>query len=192
MIVLDELFLLSNVSPDAYHPLTPKKAGELVLAAVLAPLVESNLAAPVEPQVFAMDASPSCGAVCHVELPEPVAETLWTNGEWRGGYTRLEAKARAALRSLGSLSPWVEGGVLRGAGARCPAGGAGGVGALLCVKGYVALNIDLALSQHFDMQDEVPLRCVIHMIERRRVGVIFLEPPCTDFFQCKTPGEPEL
>lgn len=79
-----------------------------MLSGVLAPFVESSLAARVESRISAMDASPSCGAVCHVDEPESVAESLWAIGETRGGYTHLEAKARTALRGLGSLSPWVE------------------------------------------------------------------------------------
>lgn len=68
------------------------------------------------------------------------------------------------------------------------AGGVGGMGASLRAKGYVALYVDLALSQHFDMQDDVPLRWVIHMIERQQVGVVFLEPPCMDFCGAKHPA----
>lgn len=56
MVVLDELFLLSNVSEVEYHPLTPKQVDELVLSGVLAPLQESNFAAHVELRVYAMDA----------------------------------------------------------------------------------------------------------------------------------------
>lgn len=105
LVILEELFQLSNIAEDQYHPLTRKQADELVLAGILAPLAETNLAAQVESRIFAMDASPSHGAVCHVDVPEQVAESLWVTGERRGGYTRLETKARTALRGLGSLSP---------------------------------------------------------------------------------------
>lgn len=130
-------------------------------------------------------------SMCLSPSPSP----SWVPGGRRGGYARLETKARTALGGLGSLSPWVEEessfeDVARSGPPREVAmvydvlevaGGGGGVGASLRAQGYIALNVDLAMSQHFDMQDDVPLHWVIHMIERQRVGVVFLEPPCADF-----------
>lgn len=84
-------------------PRAVARTSELTLAAVLAPLAETNLAAQFDAQAFAMDTSPSHRAICHVPLPESVTRALWSTGERRGGYTRLETRARAALRGLGPL-----------------------------------------------------------------------------------------
>lgn len=207
IIVLDELFLLPKVSPDTYHPLTPKQAGELVLSAVLAPLAESNL-------LRATWRRPSSRRSSRWTPPlRAVRSATWTcqspsrrpPGRMAGGEAAtLALRRRPAWRSAAweaSRRGWKQEEPFEEPGRDAPprevamvydflevAGGAGGMGGLLRTRGYAALNVDLALSRQFDMQDDVPLRWVIHMLERRRVGVIFLEPPCTDFSCAKHPA----
>jgi len=104
-IILETLFGLGTKGLHEMVALSARQKTELSLAAVLAPLGEINLAAPFDSAVYAMDASPSHGAVCSTAVGEYVARTLWQTAERRGGYTRLETRARSALRSMGRLPP---------------------------------------------------------------------------------------
>ena len=105
MVLLDDLFSYAALPPMEMTALPRRAASELVLCAVLAPLAETDLSAPFDKRVFAMDASTTHGAVCSTPVPTDIARTLWQTCERRGGYTRLETRARAALRALGRLPP---------------------------------------------------------------------------------------
>ena len=85
-------------------PLTQRAASELAVAAVLAPLAETNLRAKVFPGLWAVDASPSHGAFTLAQVDQPAAAACWSSGERRGLYSRLEDPARARLRCW-NLSP---------------------------------------------------------------------------------------
>ena len=55
-----------------------------------------------------MGASPSRGAICELDASTEIVRSLWEAGEKRGGYIRLETRARAFLRSMGRLAPECE------------------------------------------------------------------------------------
>ena len=76
-------------------------ANELVLAAALAPLMVSNLRAPVSRKVVASDASLAKGALVPTSVPKAVAELVWRAADSNGGYTRLDLLFRAARKALG-------------------------------------------------------------------------------------------
>ena len=113
----------------------------------------------------------------------------------------METRARAALRGLGRLPPEMDEDGFPEFAAGPPrelamvfdfvevAGGAGVVARAVDARDYPAVfYLDLALSPHFDLREDVPLRWFIYMLENRRIGVLFLEPPCTDFSAAKHPA----
>lgn len=75
-------------------------AQELVLAAVLSPLMMTDLSAKLLPTVFATDASETKGAIVKTEVPLPVAPALWRIGRKRGGYVRMHTREEALVRKL--------------------------------------------------------------------------------------------
>ena len=58
---------------------------DLLLAAVLAPLAVSELDAPVDERIFALDASLQWGAICQSKTTAEIAGALWVVGEKQGG-----------------------------------------------------------------------------------------------------------
>jgi hypothetical protein len=140
-------------------------------------------------------------------MPTEMAHTLWQTCERRGGYTRLETRAREALRALGRVPPDEESACFEeeapesGPGFPSPpreianvydvievAGGSGVVSQELRRRGRISLVIDLSRSEHFDLQDDVVLRWIFFLVQHQRVGAVLLEPPCTDFSSAKHPA----
>ena len=78
---------------------------ELLLAAVLAPLAVTNVAASFTEKLYAMDASPSMGAVVSSQPAPGTTKVLWRCAEKRGGYSRVEPGPRAVRREGGWLDP---------------------------------------------------------------------------------------
>ena len=62
---------------------------ELTAVALLAPLLVTNLRAPVAPQVWCSDASPKAGAVVRADVPAAVARELWRHRDARGSHVRM-------------------------------------------------------------------------------------------------------
>ena len=87
-------------------PLRPAVRQELVLLAVFAPVLATNVAVPYCKHVFASDASLEKGAYAVASVPTPVAASLWLSADNKGFYTRLDEPWRAAL-SATSLEPLV-------------------------------------------------------------------------------------
>ena len=73
-------------------------ANELVLAAVLAPLMVSELSAPWHEEIFCSDASQTHGAYCSARVGAELCEVLWKTSKNKGGYSRLLSPVEAALR----------------------------------------------------------------------------------------------
>ena len=61
-----------------------------MLLSVLAPVMVSNIAAPVSPNIGCSDASLARGAVCRTTVSPAVAEHLWQSSGQKGWYTRLQ------------------------------------------------------------------------------------------------------
>ena len=73
---------LSEPERPRLRRLNRKAACELQLAAVLAPLVVSNLAVPFADRLFAAtDASLAKGAVVEVEVKKEVADSVWRTAD---------------------------------------------------------------------------------------------------------------
>ena len=61
-------------------------AQELCLAAALMPLMASDITAPFCNKVYATDASLGLGAFCSTEVTQPIAQSIWLNGDRRGSW----------------------------------------------------------------------------------------------------------
>ena len=83
---------------DRLVRLDARAKDDLLLAAVLAPLGVTEIDAPILPQIFGLGASPDWGAVCATPVEPVTARALWTRGNHRGGYTRLDSVSRCTFR----------------------------------------------------------------------------------------------
>ena len=76
-------------------------ANELVLAAILHPLMITDLGCKYHSSVFATDASSKRGAICSCPVDATTAEVLWKTSKSKGSYTRLLSPSEELLRRLG-------------------------------------------------------------------------------------------
>jgi hypothetical protein len=81
MVVLDQAFGFATLDETKFHPMNDTQSSEFAVAAVLAPLAETDLTAEVLDRVFAMDASPDYGAICETQVPAGAGRSLWETGE---------------------------------------------------------------------------------------------------------------
>ena len=88
---------MGKKTPDAggsyLQPLGTAPRQYLVLLSALAPVMVSNVAAPVSCEVGCSDASLARGAVCSTRVRQDVAEHLWQSSGQKGWYTRLQKQA---------------------------------------------------------------------------------------------------
>ena len=89
-----------NAQAPKYIPLPRSVADELVLAAVLAPMMCSDLGAPWLPQVFATDSSETGGAIVSTPCDPALCREIWLASDRKGGPSRILAKEEAMLRRL--------------------------------------------------------------------------------------------
>ena len=94
--ILNHAFAL--VKNDNYNPSEPKVlqmsrkiCDELVLLAVLAIMVCSNVGAAVSPKLYATDASLECEAIVSTSVPKDIMIALFRTGRNKGGYTKLQS-----------------------------------------------------------------------------------------------------
>lgn len=72
-------------------------AEELLLLAVMAPVVSSNLAIPFDNEVVATDASMAMGGICATEVLEEVSALLWRSSDVKGENVPLMRSSEALL-----------------------------------------------------------------------------------------------
>ena len=214
MSILVELFKVIppgdlNTEKPKLHPLTRSAAEELILAAVLLPIVATDVKAPFSEWIFASDASNAKGAYVVSKIPPSLAEPLWQAGDFKGGYTRLDTGFTHALRKSGIADhdDWkqteaaVLGFELAGDETllaqeerRVPrpfaqsfdflevCGGSGVVSEQLAKMGFVVGPIiDISFSPHYNLLDSRTVEWILFMVQNRRVRALGLEPPCTTF-----------
>ena len=81
-----------------------KTADELVLLAVLMPMVSTDIATDFEHRVFfCTDASSFKGAILSAPVTRDVAEVLWKTSRSKGAYTRLLTPLESLLKNLDAL-----------------------------------------------------------------------------------------
>ena len=105
MSILDKSFGLvdaASTDPDCPKlvPLTRGVANELVLLAVLMPLLCADLSADYHSEVFCSDASDEKGAFCSAMIDRRIHEILWKSSKSKGAYTRILLQEKPRLRSL--------------------------------------------------------------------------------------------
>ena len=93
----DEAFRFAQCSSDPTRVtrLPPAVRSELTALALVAPLLVTNLRAPVASRLWCADASPTAGALVRAELPPAAARELWRHRDSRGDHVRLTPTAEA-------------------------------------------------------------------------------------------------
>ena len=101
-MILDELYKLISSNLRDTVVINPRTRSELALLAVMAPLMATNLRATVQPQAWALDASPFAGGTVRRELTTEAAKLFWRHCKRKGSCTRMEDRPWAALGELGA------------------------------------------------------------------------------------------
>ena len=197
---------LDTESPRTW-PLSRKAAEELLLLAVMAPVMSSNLAVPFDGEVLATDASMGMGGICTCEVPPDLAVLLWRSSDLKGENVPLMRRAEALLhyydidfeetgkeecradpeeddpgvhcsRPIGLRFEFIE-----------ICGGAGAVTAHLSRLGVVCAPVfDLSSSQQYDIKATRVLRWLVFMLEDGRIIAFLVAPPCTTFSAAAFPA----
>ena len=181
---------LGQIDPEnpKVVPLPRKVAEELLLAAALAPLACTDVAAPFSAELFATDASESKGAICSAPLPEHLRATLWKTADRKGGYARIAGPAEVLLKRADPL--WED----MSQSAQGPAPVSRPLGYLfdvlvlgkaakslhreMCQRGWVVGPLlDQEASPFFSLQTPRFLEWIFFLIEEDRVRCIFAAPP---------------
>ena len=78
-------------------PLSRAAAQELVLLSILCPLASADLSAPLDPVLYAADASEDKGGYVLAEVGTEVTRPLWRTATKKGGYSRPWSREEAVL-----------------------------------------------------------------------------------------------
>lgn len=70
-------------------PLPRNVAEELVLPAVLSPLIATNLAAQMDDVIYSTDSSDKIGAIVKRPARVEIGRALWRTGRRKGGYAAM-------------------------------------------------------------------------------------------------------
>ena len=206
MAAVNDLFRLApketSFSGSRLVPLGLKPRQELVLLAVLAPVLVSNVAVPFSSRAYASDASLQKGAYTYAEVGQEVSFALWLSSDLKGHYTKLDSPERSALRraghdpenldrDVGIPHPDELGSELTPAPQKPLAlcfdfmeicGGSGRVSGFVASAGYVTGPvIDIERSPEYDLQETRVLEWILYMLQEGRLSNVMVQPPCTTF-----------
>eukprot|EP00435_Cladocopium_sp_Y103_P031603 s2642_g8.t1 len=177
-------------------------AQELVLLAILSPLMATDLSAELSPKVYATDSSDLKGAIVQTQAKPSIARALWRSSKRRGGYVRMMTREEALVRKLDFFDePSNEDDM------QCqqrPAiqkplalrfhfievcGGSGKVSKFVADKGWVVGPVlDLDRSPYYDLQSLQVLSWIYHLLEEGLLDSFMVEPPCTTFSPAQHPA----
>ena len=170
-------------------------ANELVLLAVLCPMLCTDLCAPVSEKIFATDASLKKGGFCSLEVTKDFAQMLWRVTRSKGAYSRLLSPIESLSKRLGMLEEFPDSDIPRPS--RPLAfhfdfievfSGAAKVSASLQKLGFVVgPPIDLSTSPEFNMEFIHVISWLTHMVASGQVASFMVEPPCTTFSIMRKP-----
>lgn len=178
-------------------------AQELVLLAVLAPLITCDLAAKMDDVVYASDASEAKGAYVFCPQKEDVVRALWRTGRRKTSYVRLLRREEALVRKLDVDKEEHEFGTVPSAdGVVDPerprahrfhfievCGGSGKVSRALASRGWVVGPVlDLDSSQLYNLRSLKVLSWLLHLLEEGLLDSLAVEPPCTTFSPAQYPA----
>lgn len=199
-IVADGLFalgVLRSCTEDSVVPLPRSVARELVLLAIMSPLICSNVAVTYLGTLFASDAALSKGAYVATEVGPDGDEELWLDSRKKGSYALLDSGFKEMLKHVGEYEgeKKVPAPLIRPKASPLLyydfveiCGGVGAVSAAACELGLVcAPPLDLSASEHYDLGDLRLLEWAICMVEENRFRSFLFEPPCTTFSPAAQP-----
>lgn len=196
------------VDTAKYNPNRPRiielsraVANELVLAAVLHPLMMTDIGCKYHPFVFATDASSKRGAICSCQVEPTTAEVLWKTSKSKGSYTRLLSPSEELLRRLGiqeesCLEDPIED--IKASPSRPLAyrfdfievfAGAAKVTAAIQRLGIpTGPPIELSFSEEFNVEECHVVSWLTYLLSHRLILGIMVEPPCTTFSIIRRPA----
>ena len=182
-------------------PLSRKVANELVLAAVLHPLMMTDLGCRYHDRLFATDASSKKGAICSCPISPTISEVLWKTSKSKGSYTRLLTPADELLLRLGikEEEERVDAHGFFDASPQRPlayrfdflevfAGAAKITAAVHRLGIPVGPPIELSFSPEYDVKNNHVLSWITYLVSERLILAIMLEPPCTTFSIIRRPA----
>ena len=182
-------------------PLSRKVANELVLAAVLHPLMMTDLGCRYHDRVFATDASSKKGAICSCPVSPCFSEVLWKTSKSKGSYTRLLTPAEELLLRLGikEEEDHVDNNGFPDASPQRPLAyrfdfieifaGASKITAAVHRLGFsVGPPIELSFSPEYDIRMNHVMSWITYLVSERLILAIMLEPPCTTFSIIRRPA----
>lgn len=188
-----------DLQEDALVPLPRTVAQELVLCAVLAPLLLSDIAVPFDETLYATDASESRGAVCSAYAGEDIVRMLTKVCKTKGAYTRLHncqtAKNHQSLAEFDDREE-VDSSHQPGCVGRPLAfsfefmeifAGSSRISEALSNLSVV-VGLDISLSEEYDLSKVHVLAWIYHLIESGRLLAVAVEPPCTTFSIMRRPA----
>ena len=202
MSILDKIF---HVVGDDYTAAGEPKilhvsgqvADELTLLAVLMPLFQSDLSAPLCPSIFASDASIERGAIVEAEISPGIAGLLHRACKSKGSYTKLAPRGSLLLREVDD-DEWDNPGIDVPGPSRPPAfkyhfielfAGAARVTDHLQQMGFVCgPPIDISWSEEYDLRYHHVMSWVSYMLCEGRLDGVMTEPPCTTFSVMRRPA----
>ena len=215
MSLLQEVFAV--IPPDQLctsepklWPLPRSAACELAVASALAPVIVSDLTAPILPRLFATDASLTKGGITEAEISEDYAMLLWRDADRRGANVPLQSRSATLAKHYDDayedelpeepceenpelLGDFIaEGGFAQKVSVSRPlglsyefievCGGSGVVTEALCRLGVVCGPIlDITYSRHYNLTDGRVIEWVIFLMEQGRLRAFLVAPPCTTF-----------
>lgn len=105
MSVIDEMFALAadaeRTGSNFIVSQSAKVREELMLLAIFAPIICTNIAVDYCPYVFASDASLGRGAVVSTSVSQKVSEALFLGSDKKGTYSKLESSPGQLLSAVG-------------------------------------------------------------------------------------------
>ncbi len=173
-------------------PIGKASCDELVLLSVLAPIMQTNLAAEYLEEVFCTDASLSRGAVLRAGVDMDLAKVLFRTSKSKGAYSKLDSNFLAEERiDCGGCAPQTE----------TPGrpiavvyhfieifSGASKISDCMSAYGYVVgPPLDLGESPEFNLEFPHLMRWLSFLIAEGRLWSFFVSPPCTTYSIMRRP-----
>ena len=210
--IISELFKvipaseLNTEEPRTWH-LSRSAAEELLLLAVMSPVMSSNLAIPFDNEVLATDASMAMGGICPTEVSEEVSALLWRSSDVKGENVPLMRSSEALLHCYDidfeeerKEKDYIEEG--EGEEEQCcdrpigqrfdfieVCGGAGAVTAHLSRLGVVCAAVfDISTSAQYDVTALRVCQWIVYMLEDGRLLAFLVAPPCTTYSPAAFPA----
>ena len=202
MSILNKAFRL--VGPDYVASSEPKLislplavAEELTLLAVLMPLIQSDLAAPMCKKIYATDASKDRGAIVQADSRGYASEILHRACKSKGSYTKLAPRESMVLREVDD-DVW-DNGVSDTSAVHRPIAfkfqflevfaGSSKVSEWVSKNGFVVgPPLDLSWSTEYDLRWPHVMSWISFMFCEGRLLSVLIEPPCTTFSILRRPA----